>query len=510
MTAATTPRGPKATTTDRHPGDDRSLRAECRRLRTDNARLRAERDQLAAGKEALAGEVERLKTRVGALQAKLDEARRASKRQAAPFSRGKPKAKPARPGRKPGKDYGPKARRRRPEPDQVDEQVALPLPDSCPHCGGDDVVFDSMGEQFQEEVVPAHTRMRRYEVALGHCCGCKRAVRSRHPDQTSDALGAAGVMLGPLARALGAWLHTGLGLPMAKTSEVLSRLCGLSVTPGGLHQALHSMAGDAEGTYDRLIKALRDSPAVAADETGWRVDGQRGWLWVYVGDKVTVYDIAPGRGYDAASKILGEDFSGTLERDGWAPYRRFTQATHQTCAAHLLRRANELIADSVAGQAKVPHELKRILTDALALRDARDAGAADEAKVAHGLAELEARVDKLLAGRVTHPPNVKLLAHLARERDALFTFLRIEGVAATNFRAEQGLRPQICNRKHWGGNKSWDGAHTTSVLGSVLRTSAERGVDPIEVLAEIQRSRGAVAPELIGPATPASTDGPDP
>lgn len=53
---------------------------------------------------------------------------------------------------------------------------------------------------------------RRYEVALGHCTGRERKVHGRHPDQTSAALGAAGVMLGPVALALAAWLHTGPSL----------------------------------------------------------------------------------------------------------------------------------------------------------------------------------------------------------------------------------------------------------------------------------------------------------
>ena len=61
-----------------------------------------------------------------------------------------------------------------------------------------------------------------------------------------------------------------------------------------------------------------------------------------------------------------------LERDGWAPYRQFTAARHQTCHAHLLRRTGELIAASVAGQARVPHAARRILKDALALRDQRE------------------------------------------------------------------------------------------------------------------------------------------
>jgi hypothetical protein len=129
-------------------------------------------------------------------------------------------------------------------------------------------VFDEMREQFQEELVLAHSQMRRYEVALGHCTGCKRRVRGRHPEQTSDALGAAGVMLGPRAHALAAWLHVGLGVPMGKVAKILKTLGGITVTPGGLRQALHRTAGDAESTYAALLTALRGSSAVAADETG--------------------------------------------------------------------------------------------------------------------------------------------------------------------------------------------------------------------------------------------------
>jgi hypothetical protein len=51
-----------------------------------------------------------------------------------------------------------------------------------------------------------------------------------------------------------------------------------------------------------------------------------------------------------AKEILGEEFAGVLCRDGWAPYRSFKSATHQTCVAHLLRRSNEMIADAKGGQ----------------------------------------------------------------------------------------------------------------------------------------------------------------
>jgi len=232
-------------------------------------------------------------------------------------------------------------------------------------------------------------------------------------------------------------------------------------------------------------------------------------MWVFVGSGITVYRIAPGRGYEEAEAVLGAAFSGVLERDGWHSYRRFTAATHQTCLAHLLRRTHDMLEDARGGQVHVPRALQGILTDALALRDARDAGGADPGAVAEGLAELEARVDALLDGGVNYPPNVKLLNHVQNERQHLFTFLLMEGVQATNWRSEQALRPQCVVRKHWGGNATWDGAHTQEVLTSVLRTSAQQGIDPIGVLVALLRSPSpGVAPELCipGRAPPSGRD----
>src|SRR4051812_49971835 len=75
-----------------------------------------------------------LEARVAALEQALQQAARAGKRQAAPFSKGPPKPDPKRPGRKPGDAYGPN-RAFRAAPPHVDEVHDAPLPDRCP-CGG--------------------------------------------------------------------------------------------------------------------------------------------------------------------------------------------------------------------------------------------------------------------------------------------------------------------------------------------------------------------------------------
>lgn len=466
------------------------------------AGLLAENDLLRAENGRLRGQNERLKARVKELEGKVEELRRASKRQAAPFSRGERKQDPGRPGRRPGAGYGTKAHRRAPE--EVDEELVAPLEDRC-ECGGE-IRHERTVFQYQEELPCPRPHRRRYAVHIGRCRCCGRRHQGRHPFQTSDALGAAGAMLGPRAVALATQLNKELGLSPQKTARTLELIAGIKITPGGVVQAVARQARALEPTYRALIESVRESPVVAPDETGWRVDGHRAWLWAFATEEVTVYLIAQGRGYEDAKLVLGEDFTGVLERDGWAPYRRFELAQHQTCYGHLLRRASEMIADSLAGQARVPHRLRRILLDGLALRDQRDEDVIDAEELGLRVIELERGADELLAMNPRHEPNRRLLAHLRSEREHLFTFLTVPGVQATNWRAEQALRPAIVNRKSWGGNRSWTGAHTQQIAMSVIRTARQQHADPIELMVEAQRepgwpvSRPLRLPARAGPA----------
>ncbi len=135
------------------------------------------------------------------LRAELEKARRAGKRQVAPFSKGDPKTNPAKPGRKPGAEYGTKARR--PVPDHVDEEIFVPMPDACPCCQGG-LDFEDEVDQYQQEIVQVPGHVRRYRIARGRCRDCGRRAQGRHPDQSSDAIGAAGSQIGPQAIAIAA------------------------------------------------------------------------------------------------------------------------------------------------------------------------------------------------------------------------------------------------------------------------------------------------------------------
>jgi transposase len=475
--------------------ENAALRDVEQRLETERQRLEAERERLRGENDRLRGECERFRETNERLRAEIEALRRAAKRQAAPFSKGDPKPNPKRAGRRPGAAYGARAHRRPPE--RVDRVVTVGLPASCPGCGGELLTERVAVQQVEElpEPVPVITR---FEVQIGRCVACGRRVQPRHPLQTSDALGAAGAQLGPRAVATASWLNKSLGLSAGKIAGLLGQL-GLHVTPGGVTQAVARAGRRAQPTYQALIAGVRASPVVAPDETGWRVAGRKAWLWAFVGDQLTVYRVASGRGYDDAARVLGEDYDGVLERDGWAPYRRFVLARHQSCLAHLLRRCRELVADADRGQARTPHAVRRILQRALALRDAHLAGIADVATLTVEADRLDAQLQTLIAGATRYPPNRRLLAHLDRERAHLFTFLRIPGVQATNWRAEHAIRPAVVTRKNWGGNRTRAGADTWEILTSVLRTATQQTRDPVTLLTGLLRAPAPIVADLAIP-----------
>jgi len=474
----------------RTEGEQEAVEREIRRLEREVQRVQRDRDRLQRENDAQREQIERLKD-------ELEAARRAGKRQAAPFSKGDPKRKPCRPGRKRGKRHGRHGHRKPPK--NVHEVLDAPLPSSCPHCQGaiDEIDVQS---QYQTELPPVVPHVTRFDVHIGQCSACGRRLQGRHPQQTSDALGAAASQLGPRAQALASELHVRYGLSFGKVQDLFSHTFDVSVTRGGLYLATARVARVVEPTYQALHVWIRQAPILSADETGWRVGGLRQWLWAFATPELTLYAILDGRGFEQAAKVLGEDYSGTLARDGWAPYRQFVEARHQTCLGHLLRRCHENLETALRGTARVPHAVRSILKRALALRDRALAGRL----TVHGLkslaGKLRARMDQLLDWRPNDDENRKLLAHLSTERQALFTFLEDLRVPATNYWAEQAIRPAVVNRKVFGGNRTWAGAHTQEILSSYFQTCRQRDVDPTEPILECLHDPDPQVVEQLAPS----------
>jgi len=457
----------------------RELVQELRRMQEQGERARRQIEHLEQENQRLEQENQRLRK-------ELEAAQRATRRQAAPFSRGLPKSQPKTPGRKSGASHG--AHHQRPVPDHVDEEITVSAPTQCPACGGP-LTVERVESQYQEEIV-RRTWVRRFHVPICRCGQCDRRVQGRHPLQTSDALGAAAVQVGPEAVTLGVLMNKSQGLPHADAAAILQQGFGLTMSRGGICRAIQRVARKAEVTWHALRDAAQRSALAHMDETGWKVEAQLRWLWAVVSEQITFCEILPGRGFAEAAAILGAEYAGWLIHDGWVVYYKFLKAAHQSCAAHLIRRCRDLAAVATPAAARFPLAVKELLEEGLALRDRYLAQ-----KISlHGLwtatGRLEAKLDRLLARTYREPANRRLAKHLRHERPYLFTFLYCPGlVDATNNLAERVMRLLVVIRKNWGGNRTENGARAQAILTSVLCTARQQDKDVFELLTDLLRSR---------------------
>jgi transposase len=302
------------------------------------------------------------------------------------------------------------------------------------------------------------------------------------------------VQLGPNALALGALLNKEYGLSWGKVASIIGRAFGLKASRSTYCRAAERLSDQVEPTYGAMIEAVKTSPVVNPDETGWKVGGRRWWLWDFVTANFTIYRIAFSRGGDVLEEVLGLEFSGIVGRDGWAPYGRLENAAHQSCLSHHLARVRELLEVAKRGAARFPLAVKRILQAALNLRDRRDEISEHGFAVARG--RIEARMDRLLEWQPSDPANARFARHLRNEHPHLFTFLYCPEVEATNWPAEQAIRPAVITRKMAGGNRTVRGAHVQEVLTSVIRTCYQQGRDALGLLAKAFCTKGPIDLEL--------------
>jgi transposase len=429
--------------------------------------------------------IEKLKKQNELLKAEIEELKRVGKRQATPFGRRKLVEQRKRSGRKAGQ--GKFAHRAKPSRKEVNETKVAKLP-GCPQCGGK-LREIHRHEQFEVDIPPVKPVITRFVSYSGYCGECRRRVRSRHPDQTSQAAGAAGVVVGPRAKALAADLKHRLGVSYGKVSEVLNDAFDLQVSRGGWCQADHKLAGTARGVYAELVEAVRQCSVVHADETSWRIDTLPAWLWVFTNREVTVYAIRDNRSSDVVLEILGQEFRGVLTSDGFVAYddRRLKAWLKQKCLAHLLKDLREMEASKVGPALHFARQLTALLHQAMALKAEKKR--LDPFTYYQHSQVLEAKLDALISSkrRLKDPENARFARRLRKHRPHLLRFLYVDDLEATNNQAERMLRPAVITRKTNGCNRTRTGADAHAILASVLATCRQHSIPILDYLAQLQR-----------------------
>jgi transposase len=264
--------------------------------------------------------------------------------------------------KKPGARKGHPGHRRE-TPPRIDKRETHRL-ECCPSCGGPLQRCDRTRTRTIEDLLEdLRSAVTEHTIWRDYCPKCKQHVEP----VVADALPRAAI--GHRLVCLTSWFHYGLGITIDQIIEILSYHLQTQITSGGLIDCWHRLAEILLAWYEQIGEQAKSSAVLHADETGWRVNGQRSWLWCFANDRNCYYMIEYCRGSPTLQKFFSEAFEGVLITDFWAAYDSVEAADRQKCLPHLLHELEkvDLRNDSAEWQ-DFAKKLRRLLRDGMRLR----------------------------------------------------------------------------------------------------------------------------------------------
>jgi len=449
----------------------------------------------------LIAQVNTLTAKVADLEEKL---RKSSRNSSKPPSSDGPKSPPRAPktstGRKPGGQEGHDKHDRPLVPsEKVNKRVVL-RPKRCRGCGHGLVGEDQSPHRHQVFELPrVEPIVTEYEL---HSLECNCGVTTRAelpPDVPTGAFG-------PSVNATVAVLMGVYRLSKRAVPELMRDLFGLMMSVGAVIGCQQAASAALEAPVEEAKAAVVAAPIKYADETGWREARRRAFLWTVVTAKLTVFMVHARRNADAARALLGEAL-GVLVSDRHGAYNWWSTLMHQFCWSHL-KRDFQAITERGHRSAEIGAALLQDVDRMFAWWHRVRDGTLKRATFRVYMRDLQRRVEDLLAegAACPHLKTSKTCAKILKHAEALWTFVRVEGVEPTNNGAERAVRHAVLWRKSSYGTHSEAGSRFVERILTAhasLRQQQRNVIDFVR-LACAAKIRGHDPPSLLATANQAT------
>jgi transposase len=350
----------------------------------------------------------------------------------------------------------------------------------CPDCG------EKLGKPAVSytrqtiDIPPAKVEITEHVICKRWCFSCKKRVT---PGVNLKDMVTGQQRIGIRLMSIITMLKEACRQPLQTIQSYLEIMHAFHLSQGAIINILHKTAERGRPTYNNLLKQIRESNLVFADETGGRENGRNGYNWSFSNNKIHFLLYRKSRGKQVVEEVLGTDFEGVLSTDFYAAYNTYS-GFHQRCWVHLLGDISDL-KDFYPDDKEVDKWAKQV--HAIYEEAKAYPGPGDD--LPSGVREQE-RIskqryfeDKL---RIVCTPWVKtdkpmsiLASRIIKHLQELFVFVRFEGIPSDNNSAERILRHTVVKRKISGGTRSAKGSETNSILTSLFDTWKLQNKNPL-------------------------------
>lgn len=419
----------------------------------------AEKDALIL---ALIAQLEAAQQQIAVLRARVDELTRPAKtpdNSSKPPSQGQKENRPSpgndRPARKSRPGVG---RTLHPNPDRVVDARLT----ACPNCQAAFAQTRQTPQNVYEriELPPIKPDVTQIRLFGGRCACCGERVVATAPPGLEP-----GSPFGQSIAALVVYLHYAHAIGMQRLATLMDEVFSLSISEGAISNMLARARDPLLAAAAAIRETVTVSAVVCSDETSARVSGKTWWEWVFVGTLAVLHVIRPSRGKAVVQALFGE-----IRPLVWVSDMLGSQRGHgaewQVCLAHLLRDARYAIE---CGDTAFSAAFKRLLLRAIAIGRRRERLA--DSTLHQYRADLDRRLDRIMALAPLEKPGQKLRKRIAANRTHLFVFVTNRDVPYTNNVSERNLRPSVVFRKVTNGFRCEWGAETYAAFRSVVSTA---------------------------------------
>jgi len=304
-----------------------------------------------------------------------------------------------------------------------------------------------------------------YQFASITCC-CGTSNRVPVPPEIRSGSG-------PRLVAFVSFLTVLCRTPRRKVEQLLESALGISIALGSTQKHVEETSEALQAPCQELQQQLRSEPVLNGDETGWRKDGEKRWLWVLVARAFAYFVVACSRSAKVLEQLLGPSFAGILCSDRFSAYIKYHKGIAQFCWAHLKRDILGI------GQLGKTTDADHFARDALALHarlfrlwHCYRGGTIDREQLIAKAMPIEKRFFAL-GERYLDSKDAAVCALAAlffAHTERLFAFIDHPGVEPTNNISESTIRTAVQWRKICFGNRSDAGEVATARLLTAAAT----------------------------------------
>ena len=205
---------------------------------------------------------------------------------------------------------------RRRRPDHIDHTIIVPAPEVCPYCNWPDLKpVKKLKDHLQEDIIlNPRTYVTNFRHHQAFCPKCRRPVIKAAKNELLNC------HIGPTTKAAAIFLRYGLNLPYRKVKEFFEVFFDMPFVPASAMNFDRTATLKGQPLYEDLKEKVRVAAIAHADETSWRQDGIGHYLWYAGNPEMAFYHIDRHRSSQVAQSILGDEFQGVLNTDGYAAY----------------------------------------------------------------------------------------------------------------------------------------------------------------------------------------------